>query len=61
VPVLDAEHRAGWYYFTAPNDPACRQRVRYTDGAAPPTGSVTRLECIQSVSVPAQPRPTSTP
>jgi len=41
----------GWYYDTSvdPNNPSCLQRISFTSNATPPSGSTTRLECIQAV------------
>ncbi len=42
----------GWYYDTAvdPSNPNCAQRISFQpETAAPAGGSITRLECIQSV------------
>ena len=42
----------GWYYDTSTDasDPTCRQRINFTMNATPQAGSITRLECIQSVT-----------
>lgn len=41
----------GWYYDTAadPQNPTCTQRISFTPMGAPGPGTITRLECIQSV------------
>jgi hypothetical protein len=41
----------GWYYDTLPDpqSPGCTQRISFTSTGAPGPGTVTRLECIQSV------------
>ena len=42
----------GWYYDTSrdPSAPTCSQRISFTQAATPTNGSITRLECIQSVT-----------
>jgi hypothetical protein len=42
----------GWYYNTHPMQAMCQQDISFTPGSAPISGSVTRLECIQSISIP---------
>ncbi len=42
----------GWYYDVSPDPsaPTCTQRISFTPEATPGNGSITRLECIQSVT-----------
>jgi hypothetical protein len=51
----------GWFYddFTAETEAACsfnvdRQRVSFTEGAAPETGARVRFECLQAASPPTE-------
>jgi hypothetical protein len=45
---------SGWYYNNhPPASDMCQQEITFTDGVAPPSGAFTRLECIQSISIPS--------
>jgi hypothetical protein len=57
VPTNPMDHQpvgggVGWFYDVNPDPaaPTCTQRISFTAGAEPASGSITRLECIQSVT-----------
>ncbi len=44
----------GWFYqdhASGSSDPACAQRISFTDGDAPVVGTDTRLECVQATTI----------
>jgi hypothetical protein len=53
--AADPRTDPGWFYETMPEGSSCAQRLTFTEGAQPATGTLVRLECTQPVTPPAGP------
>lgn len=53
--AADPRTEPGWFYETMPSGSSCAQRLTFTEGAQPATGTLVRLECTQPVIPPAGP------